>query len=426
MTKRQTGALGMVLLGTVAGFATARGEMGAGGAGGAGRAVEVPLVAEDRSPMELGFGTCQWLYPMESSKKRLQSEPKYHSARPIYYAAVFGDAPDNVFTLVLDESCGTGKGYDTLYVDLNNENRLDGPGVPVQMSGLTASDAHPVRLKFQVPVGGTTVPYWISFTAFAYKDEKNPVEKIHANLRDSAYRAGQAVIGGKMHRIAIADLNSNGLFNDPETEGIFTGDRFFVDLNDDGKFGAQDSDGGDRGFPCGAYTRIAGQWYTIAPRADGTAVSINTATPPLGQVQASAWVTRAQLSSPRQAADLQFTDAKAEAVAGEYRMRSAALEMRDKDGKVWTATARWSKDRPQVTIPISGVMDLPIKTPEFEAVPTVTRSGENLMIGAQFTGWAGAEIGWPQSNAGTAKTGYEIRDSRAPGQIVASGKLEYG
>jgi hypothetical protein len=375
--------------------------------------------------MELGFGSCQWLYPLDSPKKKLLAEPKYRSAKPVYYAAVFGDAPDNIFTFVIDESAGTGKGYDTLYVDLNNDNRLDGPGEAMPFPMSTTSQDRPVRLKLQVKAGQTTLPYWVSFTAFPYKDDKYPVEKIHANLRNASYRAGQAVIAGKMHRIALADLDSNGLFNDPETRGIFTGDRFFVDLNDNGKFEDVHGDDNQSGFPLGRYTRIAGQWYTIVPRPGGEAVSISPATPPLAQVQAPALVVTATLTSPQQPCSLRFTNGKAEAVAGDYRLLSLQLEASDNAGTVWKTSARWSKDAgPALTIQAGQSVALPVQAPSLLITPTVAGAGEDLMIGLQLAGPAGAEFDWPRDNPGAGKHGYEVRD--AQGQIVTTGTFEYG
>ena len=385
---------------------------------------EVPMVAEDCNPMELGFGSCQWLYPLDSPRKKLAFEPKYRSAKPVYYAAVLGDAPDNVYTFVIDESGGTGKGYDTLYVDLNNDNRLDGPDEKVPFPMSTTSQDHPVRLKLLVRAGQTTVPYWVSFTAFPYKDAKNPVEKMHANLRNASYRVGQAIIAGKMHRIALADLNSNGLFNDPETRGIFTGDRFFVDLNDDGKFEDVKGDDNQSGFPLGRYTKIAGQWYAIVPRPGGEAVSIAPATPPLGQVQAPAFVTTARLISPQQPCFSKFTDGKAEAVAGDYSVFSLQLEARDKAGAVWMTSACWSKDAsPALTVHADQSVVLPLQAVSLQVTPTVASAGEDLMIGLQITGVAGAEFSWPKSNPGI-KPGYEIRD--AQGKSVTSATFEYG
>jgi hypothetical protein len=385
---------------------------------------EVPLTTKDCDPSDIGFGSCQWLYPLDAPKKKLLAVPQFRSAKPIYYAAVYGDAPDKTYTLVIDESAGTGKGYDTLYVDLNNDNRIDGPDETVRFPISTTSLERPVRLKFQVKIGEATIPYWVSFTAFPYKGEKYPVENIHANLRNGSYTSGEAVVAGKKHPIALADLDSNGLYNDPETAGIFKGDRFFVDLNDDGKFDEKDSDGRYSGFPLGRYTKIAGQWYTITPRADGQSVRISAASPALGQVAAPALVTRAMLTSPQQEADLDLSSGKAEAVAGEYRLASVLLETKDKAGKTWRSTARWSNNGPQVTVPNLGTVSLPIQAPSFNAAPTAAPSGEDLMIGVQFTGLSGAEFDWPSGNEGRVKPAFQVRD--ANGKTVASGTFDYG
>ncbi|HUU60057.1 MAG TPA: hypothetical protein VMZ50_10970, partial [Phycisphaerae bacterium] len=233
MTIRPTFAMALLLLGvpTILLLPTAplAGEA-------ASQPQQVELTTEDCTPLNLGFGSCQWLHPLEAPRKKLLQEPAYKSAKPVHYAAVLGDAADNVYTLVIDESGGTGKGYDTLYVDADNDNRIGGEGETVSFRMSTVSKEEAVRLKLQVSAGGKTYPYWVSFTAFPYKDEKSPIEKVHANLRDGSYRTGQAVIAGKSHKMALADLNSNGMFNDPECGGIFTGDRFFVDLNDNGQF----------------------------------------------------------------------------------------------------------------------------------------------------------------------------------------------
>ena len=105
-----------------------------------------------------------------------------------------------------------------------------------------------------------TAPCYVSFSAFDYCDEKNVVPAIHANLRDGSYYVGEAVIGGKTCKIAIADLNSNGLFNDVEQD-LFRGDRFFVNSGAGDRF--------DQSFPYGKFTRISGQWYSIVASPDG-------------------------------------------------------------------------------------------------------------------------------------------------------------
>ena len=50
---------------------------------------------------------------------RTLKEPKYVSEKPAYRFFAFGPEGKSVMAMVLDESQGTGKGYDVLYIDLN-------------------------------------------------------------------------------------------------------------------------------------------------------------------------------------------------------------------------------------------------------------------------------------------------------------------
>ena len=86
-------------------------------------------VYEDSNVSDLtGYGNCQWLYPLEAPKEKLEGSLELKSDNPYYYAAVYGDGQDNIFSLVIDEYGGTGTGYNTLYVDSNNNNRIDKTG----------------------------------------------------------------------------------------------------------------------------------------------------------------------------------------------------------------------------------------------------------------------------------------------------------
>jgi hypothetical protein len=66
----------------------------------------------------------QFLRPNTQSEERLSAEPKYRSKTPVYAVATFGSGTDSRYTIVLDESKGTGRGYDVFYVDSNNNENL--------------------------------------------------------------------------------------------------------------------------------------------------------------------------------------------------------------------------------------------------------------------------------------------------------------
>jgi hypothetical protein len=132
----------------------------------------------------ISYGNCQWLYPLAEPNETLVSEPAYGSAQRVYYAARYGDAQDNTYTFVIDESGGTGTGFDRLYADLNNDNRLD-PGCErfaLTLSGLTIKETRNVQITLSVSTGGKTIPYSFGFAAFRYKDaEGKPV--VEADLK---------------------------------------------------------------------------------------------------------------------------------------------------------------------------------------------------------------------------------------------------
>jgi len=60
--------------------------------------------------------------------RKLQKEPVYKSQNVRYCLWVLGDGKKSIMTMVWDESEGTGKGYDALYVDTNFDGDLTADG----------------------------------------------------------------------------------------------------------------------------------------------------------------------------------------------------------------------------------------------------------------------------------------------------------
>jgi hypothetical protein len=290
------------------------------------------------------YGNCQWLYPLDEPNEPLLSEPEYRSAKHVYYAARYGDAKDNLFTLVLDEDRGADTGFNVVYADTNNDNRIDPQQERFGFLLGTTSGAEPVRITLSVSAGGKTIPYTFGFTAFPYKDSSNPVEKIHANCRNSSIMMGEAVFAGRPCKVALADLDSNGLFNNYE-QGLFRGDRFFVDLNGDGNFGES-----GESLSYAQYARIGDAWYTIEASPDGGAVRIQPSTPTFGAIKAPAGVKSVGLSSPKQYQDVAFAEGRAQAITGVYEVRSAILEIVDDSGQRWITRGSYGQTRPKLVV----------------------------------------------------------------------------
>ena len=368
------------------------------------------------------YGNCQWLYPLDEPNEPLAEQPDYRSARPYCYAARYGDARDNTYTIVLDESGGTGTGYDTVYADVNNDNRIDPKAemFPFQLG--TTRHAEPVRIRLTVSAGGRTFPYSFEFTAFPYKGTNHPIEKIHANCRNSSIFVGRAVFDGEEHEIGIADLNSNGLFNDTE-QGLFRGDRFFVDFDGDGSF--QSSNNAEsESYSYGRYTKIAGKWYTVKARPDGQSIEIAVAQPELATVKAPRGIGTVDLHSPAQSLHLVFSDGSAQAITGTYKVASVQLSLSDSRNRVWTASGSFREEDMRLHVKPDADVQLPEMLPLTVSVePTGEAPFAEVSLSAKIVSPAGGAFRTARS-AGRPSGGFEIQD--ADGKRVAGADFEYG
>jgi hypothetical protein len=376
--------------------------------------VPMELKGQDDTEPKLGYGTCQWLNPLEAAPEEKLQEPEYRSENPIYYAATFGDAKDNVFAFAIDESGGTGKGYDVVYVDGNNDNRFDAEKERFEFTLSTRGNSVPLRIRLQVTAGGVTAPYHVNFTAFPYSDDKYLLEKIHANLRNSSYYEGEAVLLGRRRKIAIADLDSNGLFNDVE-QRLFKGDRFFVDLDGEGRM---------ESFPYGRYTRIEGVWYSIVASLDGSRVEITRAQPALGKIEAPSQITEARLSSPTQPLDLKFVEGSDDAVAGKYRLQSVRLLAKGELSDGWALGGSFLGREVELTVVEGQSTRLEAGLPLKVEPQVVVDEERTLGIRLQISGAGGESYRWSPRRGSSSRAGFEILDSS--GKQIASGQFEYG
>lgn len=372
----------------------------------------------------IGFGNCQWLYPLDEPNETLVSQPDYQSAKPVYYAARYGDAADPIFTLVIDESRGAGTGFNVVYADVNNDNRIDPERERFGFQLGTGWGAEPVKITLSVTAGGKTFPYAFEFTAFPYKDSDNPVEKIHANCRNSSIMTGEAVFGGKSCKVALADLDSNGLFNDYE-QGPFRGDRFFVDLDGNGKF--SDDPKSPESFPYAQYARIGEAWYTVEASPDGGSVQIRTAEPAFGTVRVAGCVKAALLSSPRQFQQVEFADGRARTITGTYELRGVKLEIVDSAGERWSTGCNYRSAGPTIVVEPNQEASLPDVLPLTIQV-AVTPGPEPGVIELlpQITDRHGGSFNTIRKGNERHEPAAHLVIKDAEGKQIAEAALEYG
>jgi hypothetical protein len=96
-------------------------------------------------------------------------EPPYKSEKHLYLRMAFGEDDSRIMWAVFDESQGTGKGYDQVYVDADMDNDLsDGPSIrfpPASRPG----QKHDPRFSFKGPMGDDTVEYELNVYSLARK-----------------------------------------------------------------------------------------------------------------------------------------------------------------------------------------------------------------------------------------------------------------
>jgi hypothetical protein len=383
--------------------------------------IEMELLEDSDISEITGYGNCQWLWPLDEPNDTLLQQPEYKSKKPYFYAAKYGDAKDNIHTIVLDESKGTGKGYDTVYVDLDNDNRISSDNEKFQFQMSTTRNEIPLRIKLTISAGGKKIPYYFNFTAFPYTDKNNPVEKIHANARNSSIFTGHANLDGKDYKIGIADLNSNGLFNDIE-QGIFRGDRFFVDFDGDGKFHDSPTDLVES-FSYGKYTKIMKQWYSIKTSADGTSIQISPAQPKMGTLLAPENIISADLHSDTQSQPVKFSEGSAQAIAGTFDLATIRLSAIDSSNRTWTTRGVFRSNKPTVTIEPGSEARMKNPLPlQVSIEPAGKSPSDAVKLEVKITGINGA--GFSPPRAERPEGSFEIKD--AEGNVVASDKFEYG
>jgi hypothetical protein len=383
--------------------------------------VQMELTGQNDTEPKLGYGNCQWLNPLEASPEALTDEPDYQSENPVYYAAELGDPEDNTFVFVIDESGGTGTGYDLVYVDCNNDNRIDSENERFKFLLGSSARTEPLRISLMVTAKGKVAPYFLNFSAFPYSDEKYLLEKIHANLRNSSYYQGEAELLGKRRTIAIADLDTNGLFNDVEQK-LFKGDRFFVDLEAQavlpGRSKRMES------FPYGGYTRIEGVWHRIEVSPDGSRVEIVRERPALGKVQVPQRISAARLVSPTQALDLQFRNGLDAAVAGTYRAKSVDLLAEGEGSGGRSLRGTFGGQEPELTVTEGQSTQLAVGLPlKVEAIIIVDEQ-RTMRINLAISGVGGEMYRWSPRRGTSSKAGYEIFGPND--ELVVRGEFEYG
>ena len=216
-------------------------------------------------------------YQGDQAKSRIKKLPELISAKPIINAYRFDGAEDDgLLFVVLDESKGTDKGYDTAYIDVNRNSDL--------------SDDQPVKWKVLGDNYQQLSP-WLSVQSRQGQpggdQTNNPIQVRLRTYKSGDYfsiqpeRKGtwKGVIDSNKGKIECAsiDSNSNGIYGNhmvvKDNLDYESGDWIFADTNGIGRVSTTDLNG-PQGIVLNDVIALTGKLYTIQTNEVGNKITI--------------------------------------------------------------------------------------------------------------------------------------------------------
>ncbi|MBN1674356.1 MAG: hypothetical protein JXR37_25135 [Kiritimatiellae bacterium] len=366
--------------------------------------------------------------------ERLSQTPAYRSLQPRYLALRLGQPPDGVLTGVLDEAGGTGAGYDTLYLDANNNGDLTDDRVirPTlkQTGAALAYTIDPVEMLIRY-AGGATRRLRVELEIHGYRASRSRVYW-SAGCQLAQHLAGRIDIGERknvllgLYDSTQGPIPSNGRFCD---YGV---DRLRIDLDGDGVL-----DAAAENFPLSKVIALDGRLWEVETDSRGSRLDVRPCRLPTGEVtfafrpRGGSGISggRIEVVSAHQGYALSCPMADRATLAlpeGRYHISRATVLLADKSGTPWEAT--FSLPRP-FTVHRGRTVAVGMNTfgAPFRLEPRIRgalRTGRSVCIMPRMTGIAGEVY----ENIAPEKTRMapqlEIFDS-ADIRIL-SAKMEYG
>ncbi len=239
-------------------------------------------LADGGAPFRLGWREEPLSF---SPAKALKSEPAYKSDHVLYMTLRLGSGDAGIIAGVLDESQGSGKGYDTLYLDANNNGDLtDDPVIKPQIARAGSAislttDALDVIVKY---AGGTQRKLRVKLEIRGGSRQKSLSENVAwlVGYQVDQHLEGTVNIGGRKDvLIGIYDSSSgqkesNGCFDD------YCVDRIRIDLNGDGQLDAKTED-----FPLSRAICVDGRLWQIEFDSAMSVLNVKPCTLPTGKIK---------------------------------------------------------------------------------------------------------------------------------------------
>jgi hypothetical protein len=278
----------------------------------------------------------------------IKGEPKYRSANPLYFVLLRKGFEPGIVCAV-DESAGTGKGYNALYADSSGDMDL-ADEKPVRgyvqkgLDGLSTTKFGPVALPMKGEAA--TVPYHVNLTLERSEPTGGTGNEPTAYLYFSPAGCFTSQVElDRKYKMVLVDTDSDGaiggtasVVKDMKGAGAGDGppqrirmtetDVMFVDLNGDGRFDLM-SDSPER-IPCGPLVRIGRQWVRVGVSEDLKSVVVEQAEVKTGTLALCEPVVEATLASEQAIVTIPRGKKQMICPAGEYHLITCELQRSDR------------------------------------------------------------------------------------------------
>jgi len=365
---------------------------------------------------------------------------------PLYVVATFGNEADNRYTIVLDESKGTGRGYDVLYIDRNNnEDLTDDPAIAgrVIQRNRDATRGNFGAIEVMVNYDDRTMSYYFSVEYYRYGDVgirqgARMVRNMHLSLQASGYYVGVASFDGAERRIAVVDFNCNGLFNEyfkpqadrtgPEGRFYADDDKVVIDVDDDGRFESNEL------YPYARYIQVDGKWHYLDIAEYGSRVEIQTPQMKLGTIKVPSQLGSGslQLISENGVMKLPGTGQDFQVPAGAYQLYAHTAQVNHSSGK-WRYDTAGTASGEKSLVTKDSVSSLRFGPPILANVSYYgqgrrqgkPKAGDTIQLSVTLSGQGGEVYANIQRN-GTNPPAPTFKVVDESEKIVAKGDFEYG
>lgn len=366
--------------------------------------------------------------------RKLSKEPEYKSKDVLYLNLELGSGDESVIVAALDESKGTGTGYDTVLLDANGNGDLtDDPKVgvraPAAAGGVTQIMVPSIRMTVKYK---DAEPRELSFQLIILRYKPNPEAAEFtwmARAMPQQCLQGKVDLGGRQVLLAILDGSqgkpANGCFND------FGADTLRLDADGDGKLNpAAESSPLGRTFACG------GKLWDLSLDGAGRKLEVRESTLPAGTLSFSlgfaegTTVTGGRLTVVGKGGSALVVDPCAKEPvrlpADAYRLVEGSLQLTAKDGTRWTCSVSGSRDFPVAADAKAEVrLGAPFKVEP--AVGGAARPGAAVQVSHRLVGACGESYANALPAGGrTSPEPPRVAITDSAGGPVTDGKMEYG